>query len=261
MEDFFAATIVVQNYSSIQKAEKLILDHFEFVKRRPQKHGETNKRPDTFLFDDVRLFIKLPVDETTPPAEWEDVEFELQIKTYLQHAWSIATHDLIYKGDSVSWSSSRIAYQVKAMLEHAEVSISEADKLSEANAILPRSEEYLKKNAILKFIRDKWDDDSLPDDLVRLTENVYELVRRTKITIEELIELCNSSDFVGNEPSQNLSPYTSIFLSLFNAEAKKVYDGLKNNRKNPHVFLPDEALDFIPTDEMTRINKIRLQPV
>ena len=59
----------------------------------------------------------------------------MQVKTFLQHAWGIATHDLIYKTDDVSWSRQRIAYQIKAMLEHAEMSIQEAGRLAEAVAL------------------------------------------------------------------------------------------------------------------------------
>src|SRR6185295_542993 len=76
-----------------------------------------------FSFDDLRLYTKWKPDVTLPTPTFAGVVFELQIKTFLQHAWSIATHDLIYKTDSISWPKERVAFEIKAMLEHAENAI------------------------------------------------------------------------------------------------------------------------------------------
>ena len=128
LEDFFACTIVVRNHSEIPEAEKLVLEIFSLHERRPPSSVLTKKYSSSFAFDDLRLYVKYIEDPALPPKGLKDIPFEVQVKTFLQHAWSIATHDLIYKTDSVSWPKERIAFQVRAMLEHVEISITEAEQ-------------------------------------------------------------------------------------------------------------------------------------
>ena len=123
LEDFFACTIVVANSTEIDEAEKLIDENFALQERRPQHPSHTHKASYAFPFDDLRLYVALADKPSVPPTDLIGIVFEVQIKTFLQHAWSIATHDLLYKTDDANWSKERIAYQIKAMLEHAEVSI------------------------------------------------------------------------------------------------------------------------------------------
>jgi ppGpp synthetase/RelA/SpoT-type nucleotidyltranferase len=141
LEDLFACTLVVANLAEIDEAERLVLQVFELQERRPKEPNYTHKRPDAFPFDDLRLYVAVPLDAAVPPKGIEGVRFEFQVKTFLQHAWSIATHDLVYKTDDVSWSKERIAYQTKAMLEHAEVSIQEAERLSDSGALMKQDKE------------------------------------------------------------------------------------------------------------------------
>ena len=131
LEDFLACTIVVENQKEIETAIKLVNEcNFKIKYRRPTSEQVTFKRSNSFPFDDLRLYVEWQDDPTERPLGLSGLLFEIQIKTYLQHAWAIATHDLVYKTDSVSWPKERIAYQVKAMLEHAEVSITKAEELA-----------------------------------------------------------------------------------------------------------------------------------
>src|SRR5688572_27425858 len=91
LEDFFACTIVVANAAEITQAEKSINDNFTVKWRRPPRVEETHKASDAFPFDDLRLYATLPESPALPPSDLTGIVFEVQIKTFLQHAWSIAT--------------------------------------------------------------------------------------------------------------------------------------------------------------------------
>src|ERR1039458_7003995 len=108
LEDFFACTLVVSNATEIAEAERLVGDHFTVQYRRPKQIDKTHKPSNSFPFDDLRVYAVLREGPAIPPTDLAGIAFEVQIKTFLQHAWSIATHDLLYKSDDVNWSKERI---------------------------------------------------------------------------------------------------------------------------------------------------------
>ena len=124
LEDFFACTLVVENLDQINNARSLIRQHFDIKIQRPKSQRITHKESSSFQFDDLRLYATLKNSPFLPPDPLSEIVFEIQIKTFLQHAWGLATHDLIYKTDEINWPKERIAFQIKAMLEQAEVAIS-----------------------------------------------------------------------------------------------------------------------------------------
>lgn len=151
MEDFFACTIVVDNLSQIKLAEQLLREQFEIVSRRPKNDEDTHKEPHSFQYDDLRLYSRLKSESFLPDSVLSRIVFEIQIKTFLQHAWSIATHDLIYKSNEISWSKERIAYQIKAMLEQAELSISTVANFSEHQQVSKENSNTKRLKKTLKF--------------------------------------------------------------------------------------------------------------
>jgi ppGpp synthetase/RelA/SpoT-type nucleotidyltranferase len=240
LEDFFACTIVVANATEIDKAERLVRDNFTVGRRRPRHADQTHKAPDAFPFDDLRLYVTLPEDPALPPTELTGVVFEIQIKTFLQHAWSIATHDLVYKTDDLNWSTQRIAYQIKAMLEHAEVSIQEAERLATSNILAKEDRQTAAIKKGIALVKSQWTKDELPEDVRRLAINITTLMEALRLEIGRLEEILNDgkAQRAGAHPA-NLSPYATVVQYLFSAEKAKMVSLLTTDGRTK-ILIPEE---------------------
>lgn len=220
MEDFFACTIVVPTLGQIEEAERLVALLFKSIERRPLSDAKTRKTASDFTFDDLRLYVARRPAASGRASDLDGLVFEVQIKTILQHAWSVATHDLIYKSDSVSWARERIAFQVKAMLEHAEIVIAEANRLADAPAVAKKDE---RTAGILKLIEDIdriWSREKLPRDLKRLAETVLQLLRTCDLKAEAFGPLVDGEKRrIGLLPA-DLSPYAFTVQAL--ARSQKI---------------------------------------
>ena len=247
IEDFFACTLVVTNYSEIERAENLILDHFAMRERRPPVSDRTHKSSDSFPFDDLRLYLNLRQDSTLPPSSLDGITFECQIKTFLQHAWSIATHDLVYKTDDVSWSKERIAFQTKAMLEHAEVSIQEAERLATCSALGKTDERSERIVAGIALLKNHWEQDELPTNVRKLSENINQLIKKLGISMDRLDVILSEGKLAnsGTHP-KNLSPFSATLQYLFNAEREALTKLLESRNSKFLVLIPAEI--EIPDD-------------
>jgi hypothetical protein len=240
LEDFFAATIVVRNGLEVIAAEEIISELFSGHERRPPLDTETHKAPEEFPFDDLRRYVRWKDDPALPPTGLDRALFEVQIKTFLQHAWSIATHDLIYKSDDANWGKMRIAYQIKAMLEHAEMSIQEAAKLSECVAL---AKSDAKTNSIKTFITlmtDLWAKQDLPSNVRGLAENVRRLSQLVHIDAADLRALLNEEKLQGRGPlTRNLTPYGIVLQTLF-IHRKDVVCTALGKKQRMRVLIPKE---------------------
>lgn len=214
MEDFFACTIVVSSIPMLKSAEELVTSQFDLVSRRPFSDQRTHKAPSAFEFDDLRLYVARRDNGTGINDDLVGLVFEVQIKTMLQYAWGVATHDLIYKSDSVNWALDRIAYQVKAMLEHADVTIAEATTIAIAEALNKSDTKSRKLSRILSDISEFWESDRLPKDLKRLAVNIAGLLSVCDADESALLRVWEAEEarlgFVPND----LSPYAFTVQAL-----------------------------------------------
>ena len=257
LEDFFGACLVVENNSSIEDAFKIIKSRFEIVYQRPKSQGKTHKDPSSFVFDDLRLYLRIPQNPDRQSKGIENIIFELQLKTFLQHAWSIATHDLTYKGGEASWASSRIAYQVKAMLEHAELSISESDALSRSALVSKTSKKTEKTKLMISLLREWWDEDQLPNNLILLSANVIELLDIFNLDLATLKKISKKSEYIGNKPKTNISPFSAIALTVVE-HVDNVTLHLQQNKKK--IFLPEEAISLLTAEKRKELDGVLIQP-
>lgn len=247
LEDYFACMIVVPNLNEVNKAIELIEDYFSVVNRKPPSDDMTHKKPEAFPFDDLRLNVKFKPDEKLPPSEFEEIVFEVQVKTFLQHAWSIATHDLIYKSDDVSWAKQRIAYQAKALLESAETTISSSEELASSpnTNIAKNNKRTVELSESIEFIKKKWLPISLPKDILRLATILTDLRNSSGLTIKDLENSLDRETKVKRGiKTLNLPPYLIIIQSLINTENPKFKKYLtrtdSKKRSQIKILLPAE---------------------
>ena len=230
IEDFFACTIVVATIAQIQEAEKLILDFFDLSYRRPKNDSTTHKSSSDFPFDDLRLYVARRAQVSGKHPDLNGLVFEVQIKTTLQHAWSLATHDLIYKTNTVSWPLERIAYQVKAMLEHAEIAIDKADSLAGAAGVSKCNNRTDKIFDMIENLKNTWDEERLPDNVKRLAETVLELFHAADISINKYDKVMETEERrIGLIPA-DLSPYAFVLQAVAHFDSVRFQH--KFNRSN-----------------------------
>jgi len=252
LEDFFACTIVVENLSEIKNAVNRIAEKFDIKSQRPKNNYVTHKDAHSFQFDDLRLYVTIKQFEYMPENILSEIVFEIQIKTFLQHAWGIATHDLIYKSNTINWGKQRVAYQIKAMLEQAELTISGADGLSKLDEISKSNELTDKLNSIIIFLVDNFPHEFLPKDLIRLAANIDNILIFFKIDLVLLKKILDAETNKNRGVSTlNLSPYSVILQSIINQEQTIFESGFKtnNNKKVKGFFIPREI-------DLTKLNLV-----
>lgn len=214
MDDFLASVLVVPNLVDLAKAEDMMCQVFAEVDRRPSG-GKDAVAPDTFPFDDLRLYFRLKEDDTLPPSPSDRVIFELQIKTFLQHAWSVATHDVVYKSDSTSWRRERLAHQVKAMLEHAEYTMRNMRAFEAGDGLPVSAPRYDDLNKIIATVRRHWGKAELPVDLKRLAVATLSLLERVNVGVDKLDDLLLQGRVrYGGKHNIDWSPYRSVLEYL-----------------------------------------------
>lgn len=215
IDDFYACTLVVRNSTEISAATKIVEENFDVVDRRPEYPDKTKIRPTEFQFDDLRIYAKLKPGYTGS-SEIHNVIFEIQIKTFLQHAWGIATHDLTYKTDEVNWARFRVASQIRAMLEHAELSIERFESLATSNIIAKEYQEYRETHKIIFGLQSRFDPAALPKDLQRLAKAIKSVLDILGVTVEKCMECLDEDTRHGRGVNElNLSPYSIVLQSVF----------------------------------------------
>jgi len=225
LDDFLGCLIVVRSNAEISKAIDVVRQHFSVQSRRPPDDTHTKLRPTDFSFDDLRLYVTIKPADYLPKPQYSDVIFEIQIKTFLQHAWGIATHDLTYKTDAISWAKARVAHQVRAMLEHAELTIEQVDSLTESSIVAKENDEYASISKMIDLLKELWRKERLPRDLVRLARNANTAISVLNIPFEALVRELKAETISGKGANlENLSPYGAIMQTILDKFPQRIVD-------------------------------------
>ena len=243
LEDLFACTLVVENQSALAEAESLVRENFIIEERRPASNTETRISPETFRFEDLRVYARFaPVDDLRPRG-FENCAFEIQLKTFLQHAWTIATHDLVYKNRDRRWGRSRIAFQVKAMLEQAETAIVAAAVEDVVRTVDRTYRRYEVISDVVVELERRWPEGRLPRDRATLAANVVALMRALEMERTEFFRIVDDATRDGRGVhTENLSPFAACVQSVIDKRKEDLLEYLRGGRQSRDfvVVLPRE---------------------
>lgn len=257
VDDFFAASIVVRNGGEIESAVALVETIADIQFRRPKDPALSPHRPASFEFDDLRLYVKLKEQPGMAPGPEVGLLFEVQVKTFLFHAWAIATHDLTYKADDVSWGRERLAAQVRAMLEQAEITIQGAGALSSLGSLARENNETKVLRQVIRITKDTWISEQLPSDVRRLAGNILTVLKAIEVSVERWVELLSTELLTGPLPlSEN--PYQVTVRLLLQSERQAVERFAVKNGKQPKLVIYSSAelpawIEDLPARNIIRV--------
>lgn len=252
IDDFYACEIVVPSMREIEPVKQYIHNNFDFIDERPKK--VTNV--ENFSFDGVRMYVRLKVGVAGPKFfSW--MMFEIQVKTLLEKAWGEATHDLTYKCKEVDWAKERLAYQLRAILNHADIVLSEMESISENCLTSVTSQTHDEINTVSSWIFDTWGESSCPKNMKRLSETVNKLCKTYQIEFNDLKEIIKNH-MAEHGRREDLSIYSRILEAVLDSDHDRFWNIAKKKPGNHwqlKLTIPPEI--EIDTDRIKRLHEKR----
>lgn len=268
INDVYAGTIIVKNRLEVEKCCQLLEQNIHgmlFQSKLPKDLNRATSSADIFRFDSVRMYFKAAKPDIGEPDYLDEI-FEIQIKTLLDDAWGKASHDFFYKTDEdISWAKQRLMFQIKALLENAEMALSDAEYLSKSELLQKSDYQSDNLNKIMEFYRKNWDKEFLPKDLKRLAENTQDLLNYfpKEKNLEWLVTLIESETADGRGSNiMNLSPYWIVVQSIieqmgWESFLKTINNNLKNKKGNKFSIIRElERPEKINLDNFSNIREI-----
>ena len=219
IEDFYACTIIIANLNHV--AEILLFLKSTFNQVTLKKRGGTFKAPDVFRFDSTRFIGTLK--QSGEVTEISKINFEIQIKTAFEHAWSVSTHSLVYKANDIDWKLLRIASQLKSSVEQLDMIVSGAKQLNSHITEHDWPEINIKKfilNKTNEFLANiNVPDELKPKDSSRFSENLFSffqpLVKDTRTPYKILTPFFEKANEFANILGQEKFPRSISLIQYF----------------------------------------------
>ncbi len=194
LNDLFACTIVIPTLQYEAAALDFLESRFEPVNIKARGAGQKN--PNVFHFDSTMFTGRLRLLEGHEGSNFSDILFEVQIRSAFEHAWSVTTHALTYKGAQVDWRRLRLAAQLKATVEQLDNLIL---GFEETASVIPEQEwpEIRAKRAIEHFFDEQFTarlipSESRPTNWTRFCDNVISMLKSSSgindADLDEVVE-------------------------------------------------------------------------
>lgn len=180
IDDLVGCVLIIPNLS--YEDEVLIFLQATFNEVETKKRGETFKSYDVFRFDSTRFIGTLHPDSEANRSEIHTIKFEIQIRSAFEHAWSVTTHDLAYKSETIDWRVLRLAAQLKSSVEQLDM-ITLGAKDASSKITKSKWPEIDIKIEMLTFLQKQFDTSIIPEDLKpkdfsRVVDNLFPLIKK-----------------------------------------------------------------------------------
>lgn len=178
LDDLYAFTVAVPLSVDEEYVRQYIKNTFEVASIK--ERGQTPKPPDVFRFDSTRISAKLrslPGTSVDVEPSIFNIEFEVQVKSLFDYAWSKTTHALTYKSGIVDWKRYRLTAHLKAVVEQADFLLVGFEKAAEL-VTDGQSPDVADKAAMQQVFRSLVEEKLIPTELVpkdwsRFADNLY----------------------------------------------------------------------------------------
>jgi ppGpp synthetase/RelA/SpoT-type nucleotidyltranferase len=252
IDDLVAFAIVIPKLTDEAEVLQFLRNVFKEV--RTLQRGDTKKAPDVFRFESTRFIGKLNRPEDVPASEPAyDIQFEIQVRTAFEHAWSVTTHGLTYKNGKVSWERLRLAAQLKASVEQLDLLVAAFEDNAKFVPQNPWPDTDARENAT-QYFQELFQQGKLPVELepkdwTRFAENLSAMLRspdslrhkspevRVEIATAAFSKVLNS----GVEVPMSLSLLQFVFGAL-------VSSGVYSGPAKDYIPLITEELEMLYPD-------------
>lgn len=259
LDDLFACTVIIPTLSHEKEVIEFCKNTFKII--RTVKRGQNKKSPDTFKFDSTRIYAQLKkVDDLDLDNQLSiyTITFEIQVKSAFEHAWSVSTHDLVYKSSEIDWRRLRLAAQIKATVEQLDTLILAFQETSAFIEDNDYSEIKIKRQLateINKLFDNRIPDELRPKDMSRFCDNLYRLIVNAgkEKDIKQIIKQIATE--IQSTPNSKIPLSLSLFQYFLAILITK--NIIEPPIKNYHWHITDELKTLYPSIA-TNINSIFL---
>lgn len=264
MEDFFAGTIVVPTLAMIEPVKEELTREFEVIEPVIK-----SPNPYEFRYRDLHLTLKLKDSPLRVDKTVLELGFEIQLKTFLQSAWSQAAHDIIYKPGKISWGAERIAGELRALLELGDNVLAQIEataQLLHSQAEMQYPDYKSDTTRIIKIMEEHWDSTELPSDRRRMADVVHKFLDMAGLKPDDLDIIIQKA----KEANDNIFTFMTIsspqkvFILIYRKYPDKVKQKLNQKGDKFRVLITPEMADFYPEvgqldDQLIKWNKGRVK--
>lgn len=241
--DLIGVRVICYYESDIDLIEDVLKENFEIVDRT-DKTGELNEEVSSFGYKGLHLDLKLKTDRNSFPeySNFSDLQFEVQIRSLAQDAWSEVDHKLKYKRQIPNKLKRRIVRlaalfelvdqefmairdETRNLEESAERKTLDDDGGIEQAALDTFSVIALMRQHFPHYKFDASDMDKFLDEIKSMNSQISfgefaTLISASKAKIDEYKEHKRKAE------GRRLNPYTHVRHALFVGDEQKFRDSL-----------------------------------